>query len=588
MSGPTSSATGMPIDGLLVLQRSDVAHIAAQRERFAGLPLLCIDPGIMDSVIQAGLGEYQLRRLNVPRDMPARVYTETTARVTLIDLLLTNERERLFGPGLFQGWDRNALYLSLHVMLTALALRPLVEADFPEQRLGLLRPDNPVLFNFDSMAPVEVFAANARRWSIVDRYEAGRFWNPLLLQACFDFDGIAQAAAEGRAEALTHLATCFYDVKAFGEAVAARFTHNIDLPSVYCDVPVRRPRMLLKMLADTDPQWIDPRCALYRERARQVLLQQLADLIPARAALELQADTLAQRAYLQAVSYFGLLRALKGRQPHVVVADHDNGYLGPLFSLADTLGSEITVLPHSGYTNSALPHGRRVTAIERVGFGTHVLTMLGQPVATRSVRYRNPPQPHQQPQPRQQLKRLCILVNTMFADGHYRIDLFGLMTLFKGLRARAVAHDLELSVRLKPSTPALNVVAGALGEPAAYFMRCTQLPIEQVAQECDLCLAHGELTTGTINFLDTGSLVLHVSDEDWPTQLAPQAPFLHDRLVQSFHTDALLALVDRLLAEPAEYLRLQQAQAAAYAHRLAGGHDTFFPASSDSRSLVPC
>lgn len=574
----------LPIDGLLVLQRSDVAHLAAHRERFAGLPLLCIDPGILDTLIQAGLGEYQLRRIDVARDMPARVYTETITRTGMIDLLLTQERERLFGPGLFQGWDRNALYLPLHVLVTACALRPVVEAGFPEARLGLLRPDNPVLFNFDSMAPVEVFAANARRWSIVDRYEAGRFWNPLLLQACFDFEGVAQAAAEGKAQALTHLATCFYDVKAFGEAVAERFEHNIDLPNVYCDVPVRRERMLLKMLAQTAPQWLDERCGLYRERVRTLLLQQLADLIPARAALEQQVDAFAQRAYLQAVNYLGLAKALKGQRPHLVVADHDNGWLGPLFSLAETLGSEVTVLPHSGYTNSALPHARRVTAIERAGYGTRVATVLGQPVPTRAVRFRTPVPL----QPRPALRRICILVNTMFADGHYRVDLFGLIALFKGLRARAVAHDLELSVRLKPSTPALHVVAGALGEPAAYFVRSMQQSIDQAACDTDLCLAHGELTTGAINFLDAGSLVLHASDDDWSVHSAPQAPFLHDGLVQSFHTDALLALVDRMLAEPGLYAQMQQAQADAFARRQAGSHDTFFPASTDSRSLVPC
>jgi hypothetical protein len=373
------------VDALLVAQRSDVAHMAAHRERYADLPLLCVDPGILDTLIQAGFGNYQLRRLDVSRDMPARVYTETITRATLIDLALTRVRERLFGPGLFQGWDRNALYLPLHVMLTAQALRPAIEAAIPEPRIGLLRPDNPLLFNFDSMVPVEVLAADARRWSVVDRYSAGRFWNPLLLQACFDFEGIAQAVAAGRAQAVTHLATCFYDAPAFTAAVGAAFAHNIDLPNVYCDVPVRRERMLLKMADELEPGWIDPRCAEYRELARETFIQHLAELLPGRTALQQQADVLARRAWMQAVNYLGLQRALQGARPHFVVADHDNGWLGPLFTLAERMDCPVTVLPHSGYTNAALPHARRVTAVERAGFGANVRTLLGPMLSNKSI-----------------------------------------------------------------------------------------------------------------------------------------------------------------------------------------------------------
>jgi len=180
------------------------------------------------------------------------------------------------------------------------------------------------------------------------------------------------------------------------------------------------------------------------------------------------------------------------------------------------------------------------------------------------------------------------LVNTMFSDGQYHIDLFGLMALFKGLQPICAQHGAELAVRLKPSTPALNVVSGALGAPAEYFARTTQAPIDQVASDTDLCLAWGELTTGSINFLDAGSLVLHVSEEDWPTQLAPQAPFLHERLVSSMHVDQAMALVATLLADSAEFQRLQRLQSSRYALRRVDAHDTFFPHPSEARSMTSC
>jgi len=59
---------------------------------------------------------------------------------------------------------RGTLFQPLHVMLTAHALRPVIEREFPEQRIGLLRPDNLLLFNFDS-APVNnvIVAGNTAR-----------------------------------------------------------------------------------------------------------------------------------------------------------------------------------------------------------------------------------------------------------------------------------------------------------------------------------------------------------------------------------------------------------------------------------------
>lgn len=569
------------VDALLVLQRSDVAHLAAHRERFAGVPMLCTDPGILDTLLQAGFDNYQLRRLSPPKDLPARIYAETVARATQLDLQLTRERERLFGAGLFMGWDRGTLFQPLHVMLTAHALRPVIERDFAEGRIGLLRPDNLLLYNFDSAVQAEIVGADARRFAFVDRYAAGKFWNPLLLSAAFDADSIAVIAQRGPVAAITHLGSCFYDVKAFGQAIAEAFPNNIDLPCVYCDVPARREHgLLLKDIATVAPGRLDPRAAEYREIARQVFATQLADLIPSQTTLKAQADVLARRAHLQALNYLNLKAALAGQQPHFVLADHDNGSLGPLFSLAHDLGSPITVLPHSGYTNAALPHGERVTAVERDGYGTRVLTMLGRHVPTRAVRFRA----RIESQPRTAAKRVTVLVNTMFSDGQYHVDLFALRGLFKGLQAVCEAHGAQLSLRLKPSTPALSVVAGALGMPAEYFARTFQPSIDDIARDTDLCIAWGELTTGSINFLDAGALLMHVSDEQWPTQGAPQAPFLHDQGVPSMDTPSALVQVARWLADADDYQRVREPQQAAHARRRAAAHDTFFP-DSPSASL---
>lgn len=575
------------VDALVVLQRSDVDHIAANAERFAGAKLLFVDPGILDAALQAGLPDYELRRLDVSRDISALAYAQAMHLSASLDLELTEARRALFGHDgnthQFHGWDLGLLYLTLQRAYTTRAIGQAIEAAFPEARLGLLRPANPALFNWDSMLATDIVAADAARFSVVDGYAHGRYWNPAVLDLCFDFDGVRRAIEAGQGECITHIPTCFYDAQTFAGAIERRFAHNIDLPGMYCDVPVRRGNtMLLRRLGDMA---YDPASTAYRERARQIFLRGLAPLIPQRAALEQQAETFARRSHLQAVNYLGLKRVLAGTRPHFVLGDHDIGNNGPLFTLAAERGSDITVLPHSAYPTTLMPHAQRVTVVERDGLQVPVRTVLGQPVATRPVRFRGTaPVPS-----RDAPKHLCLLLNTMLSEGLSYVELFALIGFFKSLSALAERHGWELSVRLKPSTPALNVVASALKMPAAYFTRTMQQSVEQVAQQADICVAFGEPTSATIAFFDAGSYLLHVSEQNWPADYVITTP-LKGALMPSLRCDDAVAQLDALMRDPVLYAQRRQAQADGYARRRQGAHESLFtvpvtPVSSDSLIL---
>jgi hypothetical protein len=576
------------VDTLFVLQRSDVTHLAAHAERYAATRLVCVDPGILDAAIAAGFGHYEFRRLDVGADIATAVYAEASARAARIDQILTRERTRLFGRGQWSGWDQGHLYLFFQRALTIERLGRAAEAAFPEARLGLLRPANPQLFNFDSMLSTEIVAGNAARWQIVDTYEAGRFWNPAMLQFCVDAEGVrAAAAALGHVDALTHIPTCFYDARTFAQAVAERFATSIDIPGLYCDVPVRRGDTLLLQAVDQAGGSARALCDQYAERTRQVFTDELAPLVPNRAALDLQAATLARRCLIQALNYHGLYDALRAQAPRIIVADHDTGNNGPLFSLAHALGTPVTVLPHSAYPTSPLPHAHAVEAVELPGFQPPVRTVLGQPVARRAVAFR----PRPSPKPRPGVLRVCLLLNTMQSEGLSYIDFFGLINFHKALRALCVRHDRDLVVRLKPSTPALNVVAGALGEPAGYFQRTMALPLDEVAAAADICVAYGEPTSGTVTFLDAGSWVLHVGDQHWAADYVITPPYVSDGLVPSFGGAAALHELDAVFTSNACYLEAQARQAGAYASRCQPTHDHLFPERSTESTLgaqEPC
>ncbi|NRF70251.1 hypothetical protein HLB44_24900 [Aquincola sp. S2] len=564
-------------DALFVLQRSDVIHLAAHQERYADTRLLFVDPGILDAAVAAGFGHYEFRRLDVGADINTAVYAEAQARASRIDQRLTRERTRLFGRGQWSGWDQAHLYLFFQRALTIERLGQAAESSFPEARLGLLRPSNPQLFNFDSMLSTEIVAGNSARWQIVDTYGAGRFWNPAMLEWCFDAEGVRAAAAGVAVEALTHIPTCFYDARGFAQAIEARFETSIDLPGLYCDVPVRRgATLLLKRIDELSAAQRPIACELYAERARAVFIDELSALVPNRAALELQAATLARRCLMQALNYHGLYAALAGQQPRIIVADHDTGNNGPLFSLAHALRAPVTVLPHSAYPTSPLPHADQVEAVELPGFAPPVRTVLGAPVARRAVAFRARPQPT----PRPAARRICLLLNTMQSEGLSYIDFFGLIGFYKGLRELCARHDRDLVVRLKPSTPALNVVSGALGEPAGFFQRTMAQPLDQVAAEADICVAYGEPTSGTVTFLDAGSWVVHVGDQHWAADYVITPPYVSDGLVPSFTGAAALRELDAVLASPQRYSDAQATQARAYACRCRATHDDLFPSSS--------
>ena len=565
------------IDALLVLQRSDVAPLVAMGERLAGVKLLFVDPGTLDAAMQAGLGNYELRRLDISRDLPADVYTEALTRSALIDRLLSAERAALWAHGPaddtpYTGWDQMLLYLSLQRAFMARAIGRCAVRQFPENRLGLLRPDNAQLMHFDSMLSAEMALVDPKRLCFVDRYEGVRFHNPQITALAWHAQALQRQVQEQGVDAVVHIATCFYDAGTYATAIRERFASVLDLPATYCDVPVARPQPLLVRIAELPPQSQDPSALRYRERALAVFSEQLAPWIPHHAALAQQAALWADRSCQQALNYLALRRALQGRQPHFVVSDHDTGMNGPLYSVAAELGSAITVLPHSGYATSALPHARGVTAVERDGFGAAVRSTLGQPVAVRAVRFRVKPEA----QPREAAARVCLLLNTMQSEGIAHVDFFALVSFYKRLAVLCSQHGADLQVRLKPSTPALAVVAGAFGQPAGWFQRTTSRPIEEVAIDADLTLAYGEMTSGAATFLDAASLLLHVSEQHWPADTLISPPFVRDGLVASLNGEQALAETAALLQDAAAYRSRQSQQALAYTRRSRAAKDTFF------------
>lgn len=581
----------MTVDAVLVLQRSDVVRIAAAPARYAGAHLLFVDPGLLDDAAQRGLTQsssYEYRRLDLGPDMQARAASEAIARATLVDLQLSAERERLWGEGgqVLTGWDVGLFFLALQRAAVARALARAIGASFKESSIGLLRPSNPQQMYFDSFVSADLVGQDPQRFSIVDRYHDARWQRPDAYDEVLDAHTMGALLARGLITLVSHVPTCFYDRAWLAEEVARAHAYTLDLPSPFWDVPLHRG---VPLLVPRSSLAAEAEVADYGARTVRVLEPLLGDLLPQQRAREEQITAWAARARWQALNFLQLRLAFAriapsapgggaAGAPDFLIADQDTGLNGPLFSIADKVGGAITVVPHSGHASMLLPHGRRVTVVERAGYGCAPRTLLGQAVPTRAVRY-NPParrKPAAHPAHPERLQRVCLLLNSLSTEGLSHVDAHALAEFYKPLAALCEAGGVRLTLRAKPGAAALAVLAGALDLAPAALVGALQQPLEALAQASELCLAWGEPTTGIAPFLDSGCLVLQVMRERWPVDYLVCMPLVRDGVVPTLSPVQALATVRRYIEDRAALAHESTRQSTAFDARAAGAHSHLF------------
>ncbi len=556
----------MKLNAFLFLQQSDIAAFCRDQSVYADLKKIFLDPGLAEEAMRQGLdpSSFDYRPIAAGRHFQARAASEAMSRALAVDHALEAERRSLFGQGVFAGWDHVPLRFFFLRTLVARYLGEACEAHFPEAAVGLLRPRKPQQFYFDSYVSTDAFTGGRERWRIAAHYDDVNNWVPNASAACFDLPWITEQAATGRVKALLHLPTVYAHRQHYLAKVLERYPLVTELPSPFWDIPLTRESHPLLALPELPSEWTDERCTIYRERATSVLNTALADLLPQPESRRLQVALMADQCHLQAVNYLGLLKALKGTQPHFIVTEHDTGAVGPLFSVAERLGSAITVIPHSSYPTQPLPHAMNVTAIERDGFASPVRSVWGARVHTRPIRLT----PRRPIPKRTEVRRVCLLLNTLTSYGLCYIDLAALVEFHSGLQRLCLRRGVELMVRLKPGSACLPVAAGAFGADPQALQATMELPLCQLAEAADLCVNYGELTSAAIDFFESGSFVMHVSEEMLPNDLLNSSNLSTMRTLLSLTGLKALDRIDRLLIDSAHYIAQIELQRREFSTRL--------------------
>ncbi len=564
----------MHIDAFLFLQRSDLVFFRDAGLDLGDTPLLFIDPGMVDEAVQLGLDPrcFSYRPLPVDLHFQTRALNEANTRANLLDHDLTALREDVFGQGVFQGWDHGYYRQFFTRALVARYLGQICDKTLKEARIGLLRPTKPQLCYFDSFLSTDMFMGQAERWRVIDHYDHVLNWEADHAAHVFDFGRIAEMASEGMAQAVTHIPTSYQNGRRYIAEIERGFTHNIDLPSALWDVPVRRGAPLMRRIDSLQREQVRDRALVYRERARQLIEQHLAQLHLPPATIARQADMLVQRCFMQAINYEGLMDALRGTCPHFIVTDHDTGHNGPLYSVAARLNAPITILPHSSHPVFAPPHAVRVTAIEQDGYQTPVRSVWGDRVAVQAVRFAHVVSPVA----RKQVKTVCLLFNTMLSQGISYIDFAGMVRFYQALSELCQAQGVRLIPRLKPSSAQPLMAASGLGLPGEVLQDLLGLPLSQIAEASDLCISYGEPTSAGIDFLSAGCYLVHTTNQLWPSEFWATRSYIGDGTVPSYTDDEALRQIAALLQDQALFAERAEAQRQRFTSRLTAQDTPFF------------
>lgn len=568
--GPTSEVAR--IERLLVLQGSDLNEVVSHRERFAQTQLVFIDPGLLDDAAMRGLPNLRFVPLDTDADFQARVASEALALATTVDLRLSRVRAAIWPQACLQGWDVALFHLPLQRLHVSRELGRAFAAAWDGSPLALLRPTAVQRMYFDSSLSADLFSEAAP-----GLFEPAGVYQAVLHSPAAPFASVLDAGllrrsmAGGHVTLLTHLPTCYYERDWLAQQISRAHRFTLDLPSPYWDVPVHRgPSPLV------DPEQADrahlAQAQRYADQARDVLEETLGHLMREPHARAAQLDEWSARCRWQALSYLALRDGLQGTRPTFLVADQDTGLNGPLFSVADQLGSPLMVVPHSGHPSTLLPHGRRVRVVERPGFGTTARTVLGQAIAAEPVRM----QPRLPRRPRDAVRRICLMLNAIHAVGLNHFEITALASFHATLAARCRATGVELSVRTKPNAPAVCLLASFLGEDPQALVAHVSRPLPEVAAQSDICITFGEPTTGILPFLESGCLVLHVSPQRWPTDYLSCLPLIHAGVVPSLDGQAGVEHLHRLMVDRAFFAESSRRQGEAFEQRAASARMNLF------------
>ena len=84
--------------------------------------------------------------------------------------------------------------------------------------------------------------------------------------------------------------------------------------------------------------------------------------------------------------------------------------------------------------------------------------------------------------------------------------------------------------------------------------------LEEIATASDLCVAYGEPTTASIEFMEAGSCLMQVCEQHWPADYLSCPPYLTAASVPFLRPADALPLIERLLSDETHFRHVAERQ----------------------------
>lgn len=493
---------------LIVLNTEDIPVALQVAGSVASYKAYCFDPILLDRMLIAGL-----------------VHSE----------LITWENCVMYGA--LDAWANNAASeLEAELAATAMDVMPEVSIDcwqhlnlyylfmaskwygvmwqalgshFHGHKLHLFICNNPLAYYFNSFIP-SVLLLNYCSTNGIEFAAYAYGQKESNADLVMNLPGVRAKAAEEFIVA--HMPTCMYDIHHFNQEMQASGKRIVNLDAKYFNMPVwHHETFPVARLAEMLPQ-LPPTMAERLSELRFALMGRLDTLlhahIPTNHYRIRQAEHIAEIYVAQMLSYHLLQQYFgEARPSKLLMSDHDTDFHGPLISFAQSHHLPVLFVPHSKTTSDVYFKYPNITCFTHPIQGDVINTPAGR--ALPNVRLNFPETFQFATHKPGGIRKVALLLQVISLNGIYITRYGPYLEGVKKMVAWCRKHQLDFSIRCKPSYSIIKLLAEETGVDGVSLIETANMPMAQYAASSDLCLMYDSPTSAEMEFLTRGIPVLN-------------------------------------------------------------------------------
>ncbi len=493
---------------LIILNVEDIAPALQVAATLDNYQTYTFDPILLDRIMVSGLANAQLITWDNCLQYGALDSWAHHAAFDLEAELVAAAREVVPEVSIESWQHLNLYYLFMAVKWYGVMWQAL-GSQFAGHKLHLFLCDNPLAYYFNSFVPSVLLLNYANSNGIeFAGYPYGA--KPSVADVVPGLSGVR--SPDSGEMILTHLPTCMYDIGYFNRELAACGKIILNLDAKYFNMPVNAHQTLPvtryeQLLPELDPELAERLPVLYSH-----LLARLNELlqthIPTNHYRIRQSEHIAQVYVAQMLSWGRLNQYFAETKPaKLLLSDHDTDFHGPLIAFAEQYHLPVLYVPHSKTTSDIFFKYKNLTCYSHPIQGDVILAPDGRSVHNPKINFPESFQYINNVRPA--IKKVALLLQVISLNGIYVTRYGPYMEGVKKMVAWCRKHQLEFTIRCKPSYSIIKLLSEETGVDGASLINTANLPMADYAASTDLCFMYDSPTSAELEFLTRGVPVIN-------------------------------------------------------------------------------